>query len=312
MTGRHDPTWAAVATAAAGIAATAAATVRLGAANLPCALADLPGAGRIPVRAGLPCTAHLGPGLPAWTVAVAAAGALAVLLAAGAVAAVRQWAATRLLLAAALATGRPPCPRVAVAAATAGLDPARVTVTRHPGVAAFCYGLARPRVVVAAGYADALDDDALAAVLAHEAAHAAARDPARFAAGRTAAALAFFLPVVGDLVAHAHVRAELRADATAAARVGLRPLIAGLAVAFDRPRTDPAAAVGRIDPDAARVSALADGAAPPLRPSPRRTAASAAVAAAILAAGLWAVPAASVRTDTDVTVVTVHRTDAAR
>ena len=314
MTARHDPTWAAVAVAAVATAAAGAATVRLGAANLPCALADLPGAGRIPVRAGLPCTVRLGPGVPAWTVAVAAAAALAVLLVAGAVAVVRQWAATRLLLAAALASARPPCPRIAAAARAAGLDPARVTITSHPGVAAFCYGLTRPRVVVAAGYAADLDDDALAAALAHEAAHAAARDPARFAAARTAAALAFFLPVLADLVDHGRVRAEARADASAAARVGLGPLLASLAVAFDRPRDLPAhAAVGPLDADAARVAALTDGAAvPPLRPTPRRAAASAAVAAAVAVASVWAVPAASARTDTDVTVVTVHRTDAAR
>ena len=60
-----------------------------------------------------------------------------------------------------------------------------------------------------------LDDDALRAVLAHEAHHAQRHDPLRLAAGRVLAGALFFLPALGDLVERQQALAELSADESA-------------------------------------------------------------------------------------------------
>jgi hypothetical protein len=80
---------------------------------------------------------------------------------------------------------------------------------------AFCAGLLRPRVYLSAGAVAMLDDDALAAVLAHERHHARRHDPLRLAVGRVLARALFFLPELDDLAERQQALAELSADESA-------------------------------------------------------------------------------------------------
>jgi len=80
---------------------------------------------------------------------------------------------------------------------------------------AFCAGFVRPRVYLSTGAVDILDEDALRAVLAHEAHHAHRHDPLRLAAGRVLAGALFFVPALGDLVERQQALAELSADESA-------------------------------------------------------------------------------------------------
>jgi hypothetical protein len=80
---------------------------------------------------------------------------------------------------------------------------------------AFCAGFVRPRVYLTTGAVEILDDDALQAVLAHEAHHGHRHDPLRLAAGRVLAGALFFVPRLGDLVERQQALAELSADESA-------------------------------------------------------------------------------------------------
>jgi Zn-dependent protease with chaperone function len=80
---------------------------------------------------------------------------------------------------------------------------------------AFCAGLLRPRVYFSTGAQELLDEQALAAVLAHERHHALRRDPLRLACGRVLAAGLFFIPAMRQLVQRQHALAEIAADEAA-------------------------------------------------------------------------------------------------
>jgi Zn-dependent protease with chaperone function len=108
-------------------------------------------------------------------------------------------------------------------------------------VHAFCAGLLRPRVYITTEALQRLDDDALAAVLAHERHHVLRRDPLRMAAGRVLARALFFLPWLRSLTDRHCALAELSADESAAARG--RSALARAMLAFDQARIDP----GRVD-----------------------------------------------------------------
>ena len=99
---------------------------------------------------------------------------------------------------------------------------------------AFCAGLLHPRVYISTGAIDALADDELAAVLAHEAHHARQYDPLRIAFVRMLGEALFFLPVLQRLADRYAELAELAADAAALRRHrgDPRPLAAAL-LAFD-------------------------------------------------------------------------------
>lgn len=99
---------------------------------------------------------------------------------------------------------------------------------------AFCAGLVAPRVYVSSGALDALTDDELAAVLAHEAHHARYRDPLRIFFARILSDCLFFLPVLRRLSDRYAALAELAADAAAVRHQhgDPRPL-AGALLAFD-------------------------------------------------------------------------------
>jgi Zn-dependent protease with chaperone function len=80
---------------------------------------------------------------------------------------------------------------------------------------AFCAGVLRPRIYVSTATVDALDDEQLAAVLAHEAHHARQRDPLRVLVARVLADALFFLPAARRLGDRYEDLAELAADRAA-------------------------------------------------------------------------------------------------
>ncbi|MDP9356606.1 MAG: M56 family metallopeptidase, partial [Chloroflexota bacterium] len=106
--------------------------------------------------------------------------------------------------------------RLAAAGTTLGLSD-RLTYLEHALPAAFCYGLLRPQVAVTAGLLDRLDDEALAAVLAHERQHLRRHDPARYLAIHALTAAAFMFPLAPALRQRLEARIELGADRAALA-----------------------------------------------------------------------------------------------
>jgi Zn-dependent protease with chaperone function len=130
---------------------------------------------------------------------------------------------------------------------------------------AFCAGLLRPRVYVSSGMAASLADDALDAVLAHEAEHARRRDPLRRLAGRAAAEVLFWLPLVSWWSRGRLEDAELAADRAAIRQVG-RPSLARALRATAAPATAAAAGVRFDGAGPARVTQLLGDHAPARRP----------------------------------------------
>jgi hypothetical protein len=80
---------------------------------------------------------------------------------------------------------------------------------------AFCAGLLRPRIYVSTAALELLDDDALAAVLAHERHHVVCRDPLRLACGRALLAGLFFIPALRRMIERQQALAEIAADEAA-------------------------------------------------------------------------------------------------
>lgn len=113
---------------------------------------------------------------------------------------------------------------------------------------AFCAGLLRPRVCISSGALRVLDDDALAAVLAHERHHARRHDPLRQAATRVLARSLFFVPGLSALAERQHRLAELGADESAVHAVtGGDAALARAILAFaDAPARDGS---GGVDPE---------------------------------------------------------------
>jgi hypothetical protein len=97
---------------------------------------------------------------------------------------------------------------------------------------AFCAGLLRPRVYVSTGALDLLDEQALAAVLAHERHHARNRDPLRLACGRALAAGMLFVPALRRLVQRQNALAEIGADDGARAEGVERAALASAMLSF--------------------------------------------------------------------------------
>jgi hypothetical protein len=95
------------------------------------------------------------------------------------------------------------------------VDGALVVPGAVPG--AFCVGLRRPAVYVTTAAVEALDPQALQAVLLHEREHARRHDPLRFALTRVMCAALFFLPAVAALGEERRTLAEVRADEAATA-----------------------------------------------------------------------------------------------
>jgi hypothetical protein len=117
--------------------------------------------------------------------------------------------------------------RLKTAAAVFGLND-RLTYLDHRNPAAFCYGFLRPRIALTSGLLDRLEDEALAAVLAHERHHLLRRDPLRYLTIEILAATAFMLPLTRHLRQLIEARVELQADRAALAVAPRSALAAAL------------------------------------------------------------------------------------
>lgn len=113
---------------------------------------------------------------------------------------------------------RPPDPNSAVArsARQAGLANTRIRMVDGLPNPAFTVGWWSPVVYVASELADVLDEQQLAAVLAHEAAHVMRRDPFRLSVLRFFACVLFYIPALRRLADDAADEAEIAADDHAA------------------------------------------------------------------------------------------------
>lgn len=110
---------------------------------------------------------------------------------------------------------------------------APVGVIDAEGAQAFCLGFLRPRVYVSRRAVETLQEDELAAVLAHEAHHARRRDPLRILVARSLGDGLFFVPGVRRLAERCAALAELAADEAAVRSMrDSRPLASAL-LAFD-------------------------------------------------------------------------------
>jgi Peptidase family M48 len=122
--------------------------------------------------------------------------------------------------------------------------------------AAFCFGLARPRVVVTDGLLARLSPAEQAAAIWHEAQHARVREPLRCLSARLAARTFFWMPILADLFERYLLVKELDADRLAATKTSRRALAGALYAVLGEPT--PAGAIGLADFSAARVDRLFD------------------------------------------------------
>ena len=167
-----------------------------------------------------------------------------------------------------------------------------VLVFDDPAPQAFCAGLLRPRIYLSSGAVDALDPDALDAVIAHERRHRDRRDPIRVLLATALSEALFFLPVVSRLRDRFVAVLELDADDAAIAVAGGNPAaLASAMVVFDA-SASPAGAMG-IAPE--RVDHLLGRPAPWRLPS-RQVAIGALTVTALLVASWAAGQHALVRT----------------
>ena len=105
---------------------------------------------------------------------------------------------------------------IARSAVRAGLNASRIHMVDGLPNPAFTVGWWTPAVYVASELPDVLDEQQLAAVLAHEAAHVARRDPFRLSVLRFFACVLFYIPALRRLADDAADEAEIAADDHAA------------------------------------------------------------------------------------------------
>ena len=169
--------------------------------------------------------------------------------------AIGYWRQRRLLAALPL---EPIVGELADVARAAGADTLYHTPARRP--AAFCFGLARPRVVITDGLLERLTLEEQLATIWHEAEHARVREPLKCLAARLAAGTFFWLPLLADLFHRYVLVKELEADRLAATNTSRRALAGALCEVAGEPT--PAGAVGLADHASARVDRLFDPRAP--------------------------------------------------
>ncbi len=204
----------------------------------------------------------------AGTLAAAAVAVLLVAAATRAAAAIREqkFASHRLGREVTRRGGSPPT-RLLRAAADLGLE-GRIDLIESRVPLSFVHGLLEPRVAISRGFLDALDEDELHAVLAHERYHVRNLDPLRAAIGDVLVA-AFFLTPSCRVLRDRYTRGrELAADRAARGAYGTRPLCSALLKAVEAPvRREPPAAVslGGDGLLAERIEQLETGSAPRMR-----------------------------------------------
>lgn len=153
----------------------------------------------------------------------------------------RAWFAVRRLLRTVDAVRPRDCDAFWTAAALAGVPPTLLRIVDGLPNPAFTVGWVRPHIYVASRLAEALSDEELSAVLAHEHAHVRRRDPARLSVLRFVGCALFWLPALRRLAADAADDAEIAADDRA---VRGEPLVLASAIlklaAWRVPGQDPA------------------------------------------------------------------------
>lgn len=110
-----------------------------------------------------------------------------------------------------------------------------ILVVPSPERVVYCLAGRRRTVVVTSGALDALGEDEVAAVLAHERAHLAGRHHLVLVFARAVRRVMPPLPLFWDAEAEIARLLEMCADDTAARRHGRRPLLAALVALTDRP-----------------------------------------------------------------------------
>ncbi|MFN2326999.1 MAG: M56 family metallopeptidase, partial [Gemmatimonadales bacterium] len=214
----------------------------------------------LPVHpAGLPCASPYWAHPPLlWTataLTLTTAVALGVRLAGGAH---RQWWATRRLLRTLFAHRKPRTDQLQRAADQAGVTAPLVEV-EAPEPVACCYGLVRSRILVTSGLTRLLDQQQLAAVLAHEQHHARRCDPTRIATLRLLGRFAILFPALRELTDHHAVLTELAADQYAVTQVGRRPTLGAIHAVLSYPHHTVAIYnIARFDALTARIDHLLD------------------------------------------------------
>ncbi len=131
----------------------------------------------------------------------------------------------------------------------------RLICLDDPRLAAFCFGFLRPRVAVTTGLLARLDDEELAAVLAHERHHLHRRDPARSVAVHALTAAAFMFPVAPAVRQRLEARSELAADRAALA-VAPRGALAGALLTVLAGGEAPVVGAARLSATEARIAHL--------------------------------------------------------
>lgn len=188
---------------------------------------------------------------------------------------------------------RPPSHRLLTAATGSPCD---IRQAEIPVMVALCHGLLRPCVVVSTPLVDALDDDALRAVVAHEAEHARRRDPLRLLALRIVSLSTVLLPATRAAADHARLICEWRADRAAITAGGLTPLARALHTMLSQPSPPPSLAdLPHFSATELRIAHLAATTPPPLRVPVWRIVASigATILVAALAYWIWTISAAT-------------------
>jgi len=126
--------------------------------------------------------------------------------------------------------------------------------------AAFCFGLARPQVVVTEGLLARLAPEEQAAAVWHEGQHARVREPLKCLTARLAARTFFWMPILPDLFERYLLVKELEADRLATSKTSCHALAGALCGVLGQPT--PAGAIGLADYAGARVDRLFDPRAP--------------------------------------------------
>lgn len=177
--------------------------------------------------------------------------------------------------------------RIVSAATRAGVSPGRVDAFRSPDLVVFVHGYSRSRIAISSAVSDALTDNELTAVLAHEAHHLQKRDPLRRSVADVLARGMFMFPVVAELRDHFLLATEIDADRSAMQRTD-RGALAGAILKFaGAPHLAATPAMTSHPDDAERVAQILhpDRRLPSVRPSRSSVAVSTVVALTLVSLG---------------------------